>query len=53
MVYKICNSCKVTPGVTCVCVYIKVVITLHYIEGILLNYGEDLPFLLHDDISYT
>ena len=28
------------------CVYIKV-LTLHYIEGILLNYGEDFPYLLH------
>ena len=27
--------------------YIKVVLTLHYIEGILLNYGEDLSYLLH------
>ena len=27
--------------------YIKVVLTLHYIEGILFNCGEDLLLLLH------
>ena len=31
----------------CVCIHIKLVLTLHYIEGILLNYGEDLSYLLH------